>query len=215
MKSDTTCDAIFDATTFAGQVALRRGNPPRDVRGIPIYHYWQAQSTVAQTSGEAGLYGLSSGTAGTMGVLQFLRECNIKTDGYATTCTVSTAGQSMASKVWSGQRSACIHAFCASVMLLLPVLIDYGRLPLRTTSPTCIRSSYPLRDFYSCASSTVCFRPQCTTTTVPLCRVATVASLLTTTACTTAKTTLCDMPRSSVSFMPTWFHSCRATCWAT
>lgn len=32
-------------------------------------------------SGSAEIYGLSSGTSETKGVLQFLRECNVKTNG--------------------------------------------------------------------------------------------------------------------------------------
>lgn len=59
----------------------------------------RTQSMLARPAAEAALYGLSCGTAQTMGMLQFLRECNAKANGYATVYTGSRAVKSMASKL--------------------------------------------------------------------------------------------------------------------
>lgn len=49
---------------------------------------------VALSPAETELHGLSSGTTETMGVLQFCRACNVKTNSYATMAMDSIAGES-------------------------------------------------------------------------------------------------------------------------
>lgn len=98
--------AAFDVTTcvdsdWAGCSTTRKSTTgcTITVAGVAINHYSITQATVALSSGEAELYALSSGTTETIGVLQFLRECEVKTDNYVTLTTDSTASKSMASRL--------------------------------------------------------------------------------------------------------------------
>lgn len=73
------------------------------IRCLNMHHVSRTKSTVARSSREAKLHGLSFGTTETMGVLQFLRECKAKTNGYVNMCTDATAGKSMASRLGVGR----------------------------------------------------------------------------------------------------------------
>lgn len=102
----TNCVDIFDDTTFvdsdwAGCAPTKNSTTgcTIPVRGVHMHHYSRTQSTVARSSREAELCGLSSGTTETMGVRVCLRECNDKTNSYVTICTIPTAGQPMASRL--------------------------------------------------------------------------------------------------------------------
>lgn len=85
------------------------------LRGIPIHHSSRTQTTVALSSGEAELCGLSSGTIKAMEVLQSLRVCNFKTNGCVTMATDSTAGKSMASRLGVSRSTKHIQLHCLYV----------------------------------------------------------------------------------------------------
>lgn len=99
----TNCDDIFDVSIVAdsdwASCTITRKSTTGctiTVRGMPVQHYYRTQSSVALSARENELLGMSSGWTETIGMLQILHECNIKTSGYATGCTDSTAGMSMA-----------------------------------------------------------------------------------------------------------------------
>lgn len=64
-----------------------------------MHHDAHTQTTIALSPCEAKLYALSSSTAETMGVLQFLRDYGVKSGSHVTVATDSNAGKSMASRI--------------------------------------------------------------------------------------------------------------------
>lgn len=76
-------------------------------------HYSRTQSTAALSSGEAELYALSPGTTETMGVFQFLRECEVKMGGYVTMPTETTAEKPMASRLGVSRATKHMQLRCS------------------------------------------------------------------------------------------------------
>lgn len=105
-KNIADTDVTFDVTTSVysdgpGCTTTRTSTTGRTitVRGVAVHHYSRTQATVALSSGGTELHGLSSGMTETIGLLQFHRECNVKTNGFVALATDSAAGNSMASRL--------------------------------------------------------------------------------------------------------------------
>lgn len=94
-SDDSIVVTTFAETGWAGWTTTRNSTTgcTITVRGVAVHHYSRTETTVALSSGEAELYGLSTGTTEIMGVLQFLRECNFKTNGFVAMAVDSTAGK--------------------------------------------------------------------------------------------------------------------------
>lgn len=102
--------STFDTTTYvdfdmAGAWMSTTGCSAT-LAGVTTHHYSRAQAAVAFPSGGAELYTLRSGATETMGALQFLRVCDVKTDGYVTMATGPSAGKSVASRLGPSRAEA-------------------------------------------------------------------------------------------------------------
>lgn len=135
-NATTTCADIFDITTFAdsgwtGCSTTRKSTTGCriTVRCIPIHCGSRTQLMVALSSGDAELRDLSSATTEIVGVVQFLCQCYVQANGYATVCTDPTAGKCMVSRL--GVSRATKHAqlrclyildLVATVVLKVPIV---------------------------------------------------------------------------------------------
>lgn len=134
-EATTTTDARFDVTTYVNSewaecdtTGVSTPGCTITVECVAIHHYARTQTTVALLSDEAELHALISGTAETMGVLQLLRGCDVKTNRSATRTTDSTGGKSMASRQ---STSSC--GLSSSRTYWRQAWFGYARSPPRTT----------------------------------------------------------------------------------
>lgn len=103
-ENANSTQTTFDVTTYVGSgwascATIRKSTTgcTITVASVAIHHYSRTQTTVALSSVE--LYGLSSCTTWTMGVLQLLQECYVKTSAYVSMVADSTTGKSIASRL--------------------------------------------------------------------------------------------------------------------
>lgn len=75
------------------------------------------------------MYAIGSGTLGTMGVMRFPEECDIKVDGYSTIATYNAASKSMVCRIGASRAAKHIQLSDRTCnMWLLKVLCDWGKV---------------------------------------------------------------------------------------